>query len=207
MPKLSSIAAAGPHALPPLPYAEDALAPFISARTLGFHHGQHHRGYVDALNKLVAGTVYAEMSLEQTLAATAGQTEHRAIFDNAAQVWNHTFYWQSLRPQGGGEPPAAIKPLIEACFGSVQDCKAAIVAAAAKRFGSGWVWLVLQAGQLKVLDTGNAHRPASPGQRPVLVIDVWEHAYYLDRQNRRAEYVAALLDKLIHWGFAADNLN
>jgi Fe-Mn family superoxide dismutase len=206
MTTLSSITAAGPHALPPLPYAEDALAPFISARTVSFHYGQHHRGYVDALNKLVAGTVYAEMSLQQTLAATAGQTEHKAIFDNAAQVWNHTFYWQSLRGQGGGEPPAAIKPLIEACFGSVQGCKDAIAAAAAKRFGSGWVWLVLEAGSLKVLDTGNAHRPASPGQRPLLAIDVWEHAYYLDYQNRRAEHVTAVLNKLIHWGFAADNL-
>jgi len=207
MSTLSPIVVAGPHALPALPYADDALAPFISARTVGFHHGQHHRGYVEALNRLVAGTVYADMSLEQTVAATASQTDHRAIFDNAAQVWNHTFYWQSLRPQGGGEPPAAIKPLIEASFGSVQDCKNALADAAAKRFGSGWVWLVLQAGQLKVIDTGNAHRPASPGQRPLLAIDVWEHAYYLDHQNRRAEYVTALLDKLIHWGFAADNLN
>jgi len=203
----SSIGPNGPHTLPPLPYAEDALAPYISARTLGFHHGQHHRGYVNALNRLVAGTAYAEMSLEQTLAATAGQTEHRAIFDNAAQVWNHTFYWQSMRPHGGGEPPAAIKPLIESCFGNVQDCKDALAAAAARRFGSGWVWLVLQAGQLKVLDTGNAHRPAPPGQRPLLAIDVWEHAYYLDHQDRRAEYVTALLNKLIHWGFAADNLD
>ena len=204
---MSPIAATGPHVLPPLPYAEGALSPFISARTLSFHRGQHHQGYVDALNKAVVGTPYADLSLQQTVIATAEQTDHVAIFNNAAQVWNHNFYWQSLRPQGGGDPPPSIRPLIEACFGSVQACKAELAAAASRRFGSGWVWLVLEAGQLKVLDTGNAHGPTSPSQRPLLAIDVWEHAYYLDYQNRRAEHVTALLDKLINWGFAADNLH
>jgi Fe-Mn family superoxide dismutase len=204
---MSPTTATGPHVLPPLPYAEGALSPFISARTLSFHRGQHHQGYVDALNKAVVGTPYADLSLQQIVIATANQTEHVAIFNNAAQVWNHNFYWQSLRPQGGGDPPPSIRPLIEACFGSVQACKAELAAAAARRFGSGWVWLVLEAGQLKVLDTGNAHGPTSPSQRPLLAIDVWEHAYYLDYQNRRAEHVTALLDKLINWGFAADNLH
>jgi Fe-Mn family superoxide dismutase len=196
----------GPHVLPPMPYAHSALAPVISARTLDLHHGKHHQGYVDSLNKLVGGTAYAEMSLEQTLAATAGQADQTAIYNNAAQVWNHTFYWRSMRPLGGGEPPASIKPLIEASFDGVPACRAAIAAAAARRFGSGWVWLVLDKGKLSVVDTGNAQRPASPAQRPLLAIDVWEHAYYLDYQNRRADHVAALLDKLIDWGFAADNL-
>ncbi len=207
MTTLSSMAALGPHVLPPLPYVEGALSPFISARTVGLHRDQHHQGYVDALNKAVVGTPYADLSLQQIVIATANQTEHAALFNNAAQVWNHNFYWQSLRPQGGGEPPASIKPLIEACFGNVAACKAALAEAAAKRFGSGWVWLVLEAGELKVLDTGNAQRPTSPSQRPLLAIDVWEHAYYLDYQNRRAEYVTVLLDKLINWGFAADNLH
>jgi len=203
---MSSVEASGPHVLPPLPYAEGALAPFISARTMGFHRDHHHRGYVDALNKAIAGTPFADLSLEQILIATANQAEPVAVFNNAAQVWNHNFYWQSLRPQGGGEPPSSIKPLIEACFGSVQACRAALAAAATKRFGSGWVWLVLEAGRLEVLDTGNARGPSSPEQRPLLVIDVWEHAYYLDYQHRRAEHVTTLIDKLINWGFAADNL-
>ena len=159
MTTLSSMAALGPHVLPPLPYVEGALSPFISARTVALHRDQHHQGYVDALNKAVVGTPYADLSLQQIVIATANQTEHAAVFNNAAQVWNHNFYWQSLRPQGGGEPPASIKPLIEACFGNVAACKAALAAAAAKRFGSGWVWLVLEAGELKVLDTGNAHAP------------------------------------------------
>jgi len=207
MTTLNSMAALGPHVLPPLPYVEGALSPFISAHTVALHRDQHHQGYVDALNKAVVGTPYADLSLQQIVIATANQTDHAAVFNNAGQVWNHNFYWQSLRPQGGGEPPASIKPLIEACFGNVAACKAALAAAAAKRFGSGWVWLVLEAGKLKVLDTGNAHGPSSPGQRPLLAIDVWEHAYYLDYQNRRAEHVTVLLDKLINWGFAADNLH
>ncbi|HSB25742.1 MAG TPA: superoxide dismutase [Burkholderiaceae bacterium] len=207
MTTMSPVAATGPHVLPPLPYAEGALAPFISARTMALHRGQHHQGYVDALNKAIAGTPYADLSLQQTVIATAKQTEHVAIFNNAAQVWNHNFYWQSLRPQGGGDPPPTIRSLIVTCFGGVADCKDALVAAAARRFGSGWVWLVLEAGQLKVLDTGNADGPNSTSQRPLLAIDVWEHAYYLDYQNRRAEHVRALINGLINWGFAADNLH
>ncbi len=195
-----------PHALPHLPYAEDALAPAISARTLSHHHGKHHQGYVDALNKLVAGTEFAAMNLLEIITATAGQSAHVKIFNNAAQAWNHAFYWRSLKPAGGGVPPLTIRSLIDASFGSVEACTAALATAATERFGSGWVWLVEERGKLAVVHTGNADVPAMQGRKPLLVIDVWEHAYYLDYQEKRAEHVKAVLDKLIHWGFAADNL-
>ena len=194
------------HTLPPLPFAEDALAPMISARTLGHHHGKHHQGYVDTLNKLVAGTEYEGLSLQETINATVGLADKAKIFNNAAQTWNHNFYWRSLKPGGGGVPPLSIKPLIDASFGSVEACTAALAAASTERFGSGWVWLVLEGGKLAVAHTGNADVPATQGRKPLLVIDVWEHAYYLDYQEKRAEHVKAVLDKLIHWGFAADNL-
>jgi Fe-Mn family superoxide dismutase len=197
--------AVGPHALPPLPYAMDGLAPVISARTLSFHRERHHQGYVDALNRSVANTPYADLPLERILAATVNQVGPFNVCNNATQVWNHNFYWRSLRPHGGGEPPHAIKPLIEFCFGSMDGLRSTIATAAANRVGSGWVWLVLEAGQLKVLDTGDTERLAA-SQRPLLVIDVWEHAYYLDYQNRRAEHVTAVTTKLIDWGFAVDNL-
>ena len=194
------------HVLPPLPYADNALDPVISANTIGFHHGKHHQGYVDTLNKLIAGTELADLSLVKLIAETAGKADKAAIFNNAAQAWNHTFYWRSLRPQGGGEPPAAMKQLIEASFGNLDACKKELAAAATTQFGSGWAWLVLDAGTLKVVKTGNAETPLTKGVKPLLTIDVWEHAYYLDYQNRRADYVNAVLDKLINWGFAADNL-
>ena len=194
------------HVLPPLPYAENALDPVISAKTIGFHYGKHHQGYVDTLNKLIAGTELADLSLEKLIAETAGKADKAAIFNNAAQAWNHTFYWRSLRPKGGGEPPAALKQLIEASFGTLDACKKELATAATTQFGSGWAWLVLDAGKLKVVKTGNAETPLTKGVKPLLTIDVWEHAYYLDYQNRRADYVNAVLDKLINWGFAADNL-
>lgn len=194
------------HALPPLPYAENALDPVISANTIGLHHGKHHKGYVDALNKLIAGTPLASLSLEVLISETAGKADKVAIFNNAAQTWNHTFYWNSMRAQGGGEPPAALRKRIEDSFGTVDACKQELAAAATAQFGSGWAWLVLEADKLKVVKTGNAGCPRTKGMKPLLAIDVWEHAYYLDYQNRRADYVNAVLDKLIHWGFAADNL-
>jgi Fe-Mn family superoxide dismutase len=194
------------HVLPPLPYAEDALDPTISANTIAFHYGKHHKGYVETLNKLVGGTELAELSLEEIIAKTAGKPDKVAIFNNASQTWNHNFYWRSLRPRGGGEPPADLKQKIEASFGNVATCKKELATAATARFGSGWAWLVLDAGKLKVITTGNAESPKAKGMTPLLTIDVWEHAYYLDYQNRRADYVKAVLDKLIHWGFAADNL-
>lgn len=202
----ASARAAANHVLPPLPYADNALDPVISANTIGFHYGKHHKGYVDNLNKLLAGSEMAEMSLERVVMATAGQADKAALFNNAAQIWNHTFYWQSMRPQGGGTPPAALKQRLEADFGSVDACKKELAAAAMTQFGSGWAWLVLDGGKLKVVKTGNAELPLTKGMKPLLTIDVWEHAYYLDYQNRRADYVNAVLDKLINWEFALQNL-
>jgi len=198
--------AASPHVLTPLPYAENAFEPVITAKTLGFHYGKHHKGYVDNLNKLIAGTEYAGLSLEKVITSTVGQPEQVAIFNNAAQNWNHTFYWKSLTPRGGGEPPAALKQRIEASFGSVEACKKELAGAAVSQFGSGWAWLVLEGDTLKVVKTANADVPMTMGFTPLLVIDVWEHAYYLDYQNRRPDYVNAVLDKLINWEFALQNV-
>ena len=204
---LSSLTrAASPFVLPPLPFAEGALEPVISARTLGFHYGKHHRGYVDNLNKLVAGTEFADLPLEKIITGTAGQADKTAIFNNAAQAWNHAFYWRSLGPKGGGEPPAALKQKIVAAFGGVEACKKELASAATTQFGSGWAWLVLEGDALKVVKTGNADVPLIRGLKPLLTLDVWEHAYYLDYQNRRADYVGAVLESRINWGFAADNL-
>ena len=194
-----------PHSLPPLPYAENALDPVISANTLSFHYGKHHRTYVDNLNKLIAGTELADSSLEDIIAATAGNAEKAGIFNNAAQVWNHTFYWNSLSPRGGGEPPADLKEKIDTSFGSLDTCKKELATAATTQFGSGWAWLVQDGNKLKVVKTGNAELPLTKGMKPLLTIDVWEHSYYLDYQNRRADYVNAVLDKLINWDFAVRN--
>jgi len=194
-----------PHVLPPLPYADNALDPIISANTIGFHYGKHHKGYVDNLNKLIAGTEFAELPLAKIIAATAGKADKTAIFNNAAQTWNHTFYWRSLRPTAA-EPPAALKHKIEASFGSLDACKKELATAGLTQFGSGWAWLVLDGDKLKVVKTGNAEVPMTAGMKPLLTIDVWEHAYYLDYQNRRADYLNAVLEKLINWDFAAENL-
>ena len=194
------------HVLPALPYAANALEPVISARTIEFHYGKHHKGYVDNLNKLIAGTEYAGLTLEKVISETAGKIEKVAIFNNASQAWNHTFFWNSLSPTGGGEPPAALKRRIEAAFGTVEACKKELATAATTQFGSGWAWLVQEGTALKVKKTCNANSPLAEGLTPLLTVDVWEHAYYLDYQNRRADYVAAVLDKLINWGFAEENL-
>lgn len=198
--------AASPIVLPALPYAENALTPVITANTIGFHYGKHHKAYVDNLNKLIAGSDLADLPLEKIIAAVAGKADKTAIFNNAAQTWNHTFYWNSLRPNGGGEPPAALKQRIEASFGSVDALKKELATAATGQFGSGWAWLVADGDKLKVVKTGNADVPLTAGLKPLLTIDVWEHAYYLDYQNRRADYVNAVLDKLINWEFALKNL-
>jgi Fe-Mn family superoxide dismutase len=194
-----------PHVLPPLPYPDNALDPVISAHTLSFHYGKHHKTYVDNLNKLIAGTELADLSLDEIIASTAGKADKIGVFNNAAQVWNHTFYWNSLSPKGGGEPPSALKQKIEASFGSVEACKKELTTAATTQFGSGWAWLAQDGDKLQVIKTGNADLPLTKGIKPLLTIDVWEHAYYLDYQNRRPDYVNAVLDKLINWGFAADN--
>lgn len=196
-----------PHLLPLLPYAENALEPVITARTIDFHYGKHHQCYVDNLNKLVTGTEYAAMSLDKIISATPGRVETAAIFNNAAQIWNHTFYWKSMKAKGGGEPPAALKDKMEASFSSVDACKKELVQTAVAQFGSGWIWLVLYGGdKLQVLKTGNADIPLTTDRTPLLTIDVWEHSYYLDYQNRRADYVGAVLDKLINWEFALQNI-
>ena len=193
--------------LAPLPYADDALAPTVSAKTMSFHYGKHHAGYVKTLNGLVAGTKYEGLPLEEIVAASreAGDT---AIFNNAAQIWNHDFYWQSLAPAGkGGEPSAELLAAINASFGSLDVCKAALADAAVKRFGSGWAWLLVKDGKLVVESTSNADTPCGkPLVTPLLVIDVWEHAYYLDWQNARAAYVKAVVDGHLNWSFASGNL-
>jgi Fe-Mn family superoxide dismutase len=192
--------------LAPLPYAETALEPIISAKTLSFHYGKHHKGYVDNLNKLIGETEYADLSLEKIVTSTAGKQDKTAIFNNSAQAWNHTFYWNSMKPNGGGDPPAELKRKIEASFGSVDACKKELESAAVSQFGSGWAWLVLDGDLLKVVKTANAEIPMTLGFKPLLTIDVWEHAYYLDYQNQRVDYANAVLDKLINWEFAQQNI-
>ena len=198
--------AADPITLPPLPYAESALAPVISANTIGFHYGKHHKAYVDNLNKLIAGTELADASLEEIIKRTAGNADKVGIFNNAAQTWNHTFYWHSLKPNGGGKPPVTVGHKIDSDLGGHEKFRETLTTAGTTQFGSGWVWLVSEGGILKIVKTANADTPLVKGQTPLLTIDVWEHAYYLDYQNRRADYVAAVIDKLINWEFAAQNL-
>jgi Fe-Mn family superoxide dismutase len=192
--------------LPSLPYAEDALAPVISAHTLQYHYGKHHKAYVDTLNKLVAGTPFASMTLEQIIAATAGHADHAPIYNNAAQAWNHTFYWRSLQPNRTSMPAPALTALIDTSFGDLKKLKKEFAEAADSEFGSGWAWLVLDGAKLKVMKTSNAENPLTSHKKPLLTIDVWEHAYYLDYQNRRPDYVEAVLDRLLNWDFAAANL-
>jgi Fe-Mn family superoxide dismutase len=194
------------HTLPSLPYAEDAFEPVISRRTAELHYGKHHRGYVDALNKLIPGTPFANASLDEIVRRTARAPEHTAIFNNAGQAWNHTFYWKSLRPVGDARPSAPLLKRLEADFGGFDAFKQALAAAAAGQFGSGWAWLVLDGGKLKVAHTTNADSPMTRQQRPLLAIDVWEHAYYLDYQNRRPDHVRAVIERLLNWEFADANL-
>ena len=198
--------AGSPNPMTPLPYPEDALEPVVSARTMGFHYGRHHRGYADNLAKLASGTPYADASLEKIVVSTAGRPDQSAIFNNAAQTLNHNFFWRSLRPAGGGPPPGALRKRIEASFGSLDECKKRIFDAAVTQFASGWAWLVRDGDMLRVVKTGNADNPLTAGMVPLLTIDVWEHAYYLDYQNRRADYATAVIDKLLNWEFAANNL-
>jgi Fe-Mn family superoxide dismutase len=199
-------AAHAPHLLPPLPYANNALEPVISAETLSFHYGKHHKTYIDTLNKLVDGTPFAELSLETLIVRTAGKPEHSAIFNNAAQAWNHTFYWQCLAPKGGNDVPSQLHERIRASFGNLATLKEQFAKAAIEQFGSGWAWLVLDGSKLSVIKTGNSDDPLPKNLKPLLTIDVWEHAYYLDYQNRRADYVHAVLDRLMNWKFAAENM-
>lgn len=191
--------------LPPLPYEKTALEPHISANTLDFHHGKHHNAYVTKLNELVKGTELEGKSLEEVILASAKGGEMQAIFNNAAQTWNHTFYWHSMKPNGGGKPTGALAAQIEKDFGSFEKFAEEFKNAGATQFGSGWAWLVLNNGKLEVMKTPNADLPMAHGKTAIMTADVWEHAYYLDYQNRRPDYLSTFLDKLVNWDFAEKN--
>lgn len=192
--------------LPPLPYAPNALEPHMSANTFSFHHAKHHQAYVTNLNNLIKDTPLADKSLEDIIMATASDASKAGVFNNAAQVWNHTFFWNSMKPQGGGAPSGDLAAKIDAAFGSLAKFKDEFKAAAVSQFGSGWAWLVLDGSDLKIVKTGNAGTPMTSGQKALLTVDVWEHAYYLDYQNRRPDFVQTFLDHLVNWDFAAKNL-
>jgi Fe-Mn family superoxide dismutase len=194
------------HALPPLPYAESAFEPVLSAKTLAVHHGKHHRAYVDALNRLIPGTPFALMTLEDIVLATSNKPQHAAVFNNAAQAWNHAFYWRSIDPLAGEATSPALRALIHVSFGNMTTLKEQLASAAVQHFGSGWVWLVVAGRRLMVITSHDAQTPLERGLRPLLGLDVWEHAYYLDYQNRRDEYVHGMVDRFLNWDFAAANL-
>lgn len=188
--------------LPPLPYSDDALEPHMSAKTFSFHYGKHHQAYVTNLNKMIEGTDFAGKSLEDIIKSSDG-----GVFNNSAQVWNHTFFWHSMSPNGGGAPTGAIADAINKDFGSYDKFKEEFAAAGATQFGSGWAWLVSKGGKLEVRKTPNAETPITEdGVTPILTIDVWEHAYYLDYQNARPKFIETFLDKLVNWDFANENL-
>jgi len=187
--------------LPPLPYAQDALAPHISAETLEYHYGKHHQTYVDNLNKAVAGTDNENASLESIIMSAEGP-----LFNNAAQVWNHTFFWNCLTPNGGGQPTGAILDRINADFGGYDAFRAQLTEAGLTQFGSGWAWLVEDGGKLAIMKTPNADLPMKHSAKALFTIDVWEHAYYIDYRNARAKFIEVVLDNLVNWDFVAANL-
>jgi len=189
------------HTLPALPYAADALAPHISKETIDFHYGKHHQTYVTNLNNLIKGTEFAESGLEDIVRKSSG-----GVFNNAAQIWNHTFFWHSLRPAGGGEPTGALAAAINAKWGSYAAFKEAFTKSALGNFGSGWTWLVKKAdGSVDIVNTSNAATPLTTADKALLTIDVWEHAYYIDYRNARAKFVETFLNSLVNWDFAAKN--
>lgn len=195
------------HTLPPLPYDMNALEPYITANTLSFHYGKHHQAYVTNLNKLLDGHTLANASLEEVIMSSAGKSDMVGIFNNAAQVWNHTFYWNCMKPNGGGEPSANFKAKIEKAFGNWDKFLTDFKEAAVTQFGSGWAWLVKDAnGDLKLMKTGNADLPMAHGATALLTCDVWEHAYYLDYQNRRPDYVDTFLKHLVNWEFVESQM-
>jgi superoxide dismutase, Fe-Mn family len=192
--------------LPPLPYPQNALAPVISENTISFHYGKHHQAYVNNTIKMIAGTDMAGAGLVEIIKKASASPEKNALFNNAAQVFNHNFYWNSMKPGGGGEPKGKMADKIAESFGGYQKFAEAFSSAAASQFGSGWAWLVETQGKLQVLKTSNADTPIVTGSKPLITIDVWEHAYYLDYQNRRADYIKGFLEKLLNWDFAEKNL-
>lgn len=195
-----------PFTLPELPYATNALEPHMSANTFSYHYSKHHQAYVTNLNKLLENSPLATASLEDVIKASAKDSAMAGVFNNAAQVWNHTFYWNSMKPNGGGKPTGDLAKRIDKDFGSYDKFVEAFKQAGATQFGSGWAWLVLEGDTLKVTKTANADLPMVHGQKALLTMDVWEHAYYLDFQNRRPDYISTFLDKLVNWDFAAANL-
>ncbi|NJL78582.1 MAG: superoxide dismutase [Richelia sp. RM2_1_2] len=194
------------YELPTLPYDYTALEPSISKSTLEFHHDKHHAAYVSKYNDAVKGTELDKKSLEEVIKEIAGNPEKQGLFNNAAQAWNHTFYWQCMKPNGGGTPTGALAKKIDADFGSFDKFVEEFKSAGATQFGSGWAWLVLDNGTLKVTKTLNADNPLTSGQIPLLTMDVWEHAYYLDFQNKRPAYIDEFLGKLVNWDFVAQNM-
>ncbi len=182
-----------------LPYPADALAPYMTEQTFEYHYGKHYKNYVDTLNKLVAGTEYENMSLEEIIQATYGKADKQAIFNNAGQALNHQMFWMSMKPNGGGAPKGKLLEMIIEQYGSYDNFKQELKNAAVTQFGSGWAWVVIEDGKVKILKTSNADTPVAKGLKPLIAIDVWEHAYYLDYQNRRADFVEAFLDKLVNW--------
>jgi Fe-Mn family superoxide dismutase len=199
------LAQKGTFTLPPLPYDQAALEPHVSAKTLSFHHGKHHQTYVDNLNKLIKDTDFANISLEEIIKKSHNDPSKLPIFNNAAQVWNHAFFWHTMKQNGGGKPSETLLKQIEKDFGSYEKFAEEFKAMALAQFGSGWAWLVWDKDKLKVTKTGNAELPMVLGQKALLTVDVWEHAYYLDYQNRRADYVNIFLEKLINWNFVEEN--
>lgn len=193
-----------PIPFPELPYPVDAFEPYITARTLEFHHGRHHKGYVDKLNAAIAGTPYDDQPIERIIAA-AHEASDTGVFNNAAQAWNHSFLWHSMAPAGRDEPTGPLADALKERFGDLQGFRAAFKKAALGQFGSGWTWLVISAEGLEIASTGNADTPLTNGVVPLLTLDVWEHAYYLDYQNKRDAYVDDFLNTLINWEFAEQN--
>lgn len=195
-----------PIVLPKLPYSAESLEPFISAKTLEFHYGKHHNAYVVNTNKLTEGTELVNADLETIIKRTYDDNFKAGIFNNAAQVWNHSFYWQCMKPKGGGIPKGKIAEKINNDFGDFKKFADEFKNAGATQFGSGWAWLVLDKNKLKVIKTSNADTPIVHNLKPLLTVDVWEHAYYLDYQNRRPDYLSTFIEKLINWDFVNDNL-
>lgn len=190
-----------PFELPQLPYAKDALAPYMSAETFDYHYGKHHKTYIDKLNAAIEGTEWAGKSLEDIVMGSSG-----GLFNNAAQHWNHSFFWKCLQPNGGGAPTGALAAAIERDFGSYDKFKADFAATCLNTFGSGWGWLVAEGGKLSLLSTTGADTPMRHGKTALLTIDVWEHAYYVDYRNDRGKFINTVLDKLVNWDFVAGNL-
>ncbi|MCP4932754.1 MAG: superoxide dismutase [bacterium] len=190
--------------LPALPYATDALLPHMSPETFEYHHGKHHQAYVDNGNKLIAGSEFEGKSLEKTITSSFGKNP--GVFNNAAQVYNHTFFWNSMKPSGGGAMPGSVASMINDSFGSMDEFRTAFVQGGITQFGSGWVWLVVKDGKLEIMKTPNAENPLVHGATPIVTCDVWEHAYYIDYRNARPKFLETFVDNLVNWEFAESNL-